>query len=314
MLLVYPFFVFEQNIKYTSNMTKAFKIAIVPIMVIFLGTLHYLPAFAEDYGNNLISSYIDSLPALETGIFQGDLRKLIYLTNQEQNSVFCDGKATFIQKNKHEVTFLVSAGHLDTKPFECTLNGKLIYSVKVFEREFDTIYLNAPKTYASISAEDGIRLADEQKLLKEIYKQSKNVLARNWIFQGKTKTTSFGQKRIFQTGFISRHTGTDYRAPTGTPIESIGDGGVVLSKNLFYCGNTILIEHGFELFSMYCHLDKVSKKAGDVVRAGEIIGFSGSTGFSVGAHLHLGLRHKDNWIDVEKATRELINFNQGLVQ
>ena len=88
---------------------------------------------------------------------------------------------------------------------------------------------------------------------------------------------------------MNPHQGTDIAAPEGTPVKAASNGIVRLSGgNYFYSGNTVVIDHGHQLFTIYAHLKKVSVKAGNYVRQGQVIGEVGKIGRVTGPHLHWG--------------------------
>jgi murein DD-endopeptidase MepM/ murein hydrolase activator NlpD len=100
-------------------------------------------------------------------------------------------------------------------------------------------------------------------------------------------TTEFGQTRyINDSPTSSRHSGLDIAAPTGTTIVATNRGKVVLAMPLILTGNTIVIDHGEGLFSVYYHMHELFVATGDVVERGQAIAAVGTTGFSTGPHLH----------------------------
>ena len=100
----------------------------------------------------------------------------------------------------------------------------------------------------------------------------------------------FGSRRILNGVKKQGHSGTDYAAPTGTPVVAPAPGRVVLTHpDLFFSGQTVLIDHGFGVFSSYSHLSDIKVKENQTVSSKEIIGSVGTTGRSTGPHLHFTL-------------------------
>ena len=112
-------------------------------------------------------------------------------------------------------------------------------------------------------------------------------------------TSPYGYSR--KTGEYSiPHKGTDYRAKDGTEVLAVNRGVVRIAMSYRNYGKSIFIDHGLGLVSYYLHLSKYKVKVGDVVEQGQVIGLSGHTGYTLGAHLHLGIRINDITIDPEK--------------
>lgn len=99
-------------------------------------------------------------------------------------------------------------------------------------------------------------------------------------------SSPFGRKRILNGRPRSPHQGLDIAAVTGTPIISPAAGTVVVTGSFFFNGNTVLIDHGDGLVTMYCHLHEVHVNEGDILARGEAFGSVGTTGRSTGPHLH----------------------------
>lgn len=102
-------------------------------------------------------------------------------------------------------------------------------------------------------------------------------------------TSTFGTARMFNNTLKSFHSGTDFRAKIGTPIHATNDGVVVIAKDRYYAGNSVVIDHGEGIYSCYYHLSALHVKLGDSIKQNEIIGLSGATGRVSGPHLHYAI-------------------------
>ena len=95
----------------------------------------------------------------------------------------------------------------------------------------------------------------------------------------------------------SPHSGEDFSVPPGTPVRSPQRGRVVLASDLFFTGNTLVVDHGLGLYTFYAHLETIAVEAGAMVAAGELLGRVGSTGRVTGPHLHWAARVNDTRVD-----------------
>lgn len=107
----------------------------------------------------------------------------------------------------------------------------------------------------------------------------------------------FGVKSIINNRPRSPHSGVDLRGEIGTPILAVNCGRVVLIADHFFTGNTVLIDHGGGIQSMYFHMDRVGVESGQTIAKGDVIGWVGATGRATGPHLHFGVRVNHTAVD-----------------
>jgi murein DD-endopeptidase MepM/ murein hydrolase activator NlpD len=163
-------------------------------------------------------------------------------------------------------------------------NAKLTVKPKAFDtdrltvtKEQESMWQNTDRINADQKKIDRARSKSEPAFL---YKEPFAVPVKGRL------TTPYGYTRYVNGVFNSIHRAIDLAAPTGTPVKSANAGKVVLAEELYLTGNSIYIDHGMNLFSQYAHLSKLHVKSGDTLKAGDVIGEVGSTGFSTGPHLH----------------------------
>src|SRR5579864_5266783 len=107
----------------------------------------------------------------------------------------------------------------------------------------------------------------------------------------------YGSQRIFNGKAQRPHFGLDFRVPTGTPVEAMNDGTVLLARPLYFEGNCVVLDHGQGFLTLYLHLSEFKVKEGDTVKRGQVIGLSGGTGRATGPHLHVAVRWQGTYLD-----------------
>lgn len=108
---------------------------------------------------------------------------------------------------------------------------------------------------------------------------------------------TFGKKRFFNGQPRRPHSGLDIAAPSGTPIIAPAGGTIIETGDYFFNGNTVFIDHGEGLITMFCHMDSIGVKVGQKVARGEVVGTVGMTGRVTGPHLHWTVSLNNNRVD-----------------
>ena len=102
--------------------------------------------------------------------------------------------------------------------------------------------------------------------------------------------SNFGSRSVFNGEARAPHAGADFRGAAGTPIAAPGAGRVVLAEELFFTGQTVVIDHGLGLYSLLAHLSRIDVTPGQAVARGDVVGLLGATGRVTGPHLHWTVR------------------------
>ncbi|WP_238528176.1 M23 family metallopeptidase [Pseudodesulfovibrio mercurii] len=107
----------------------------------------------------------------------------------------------------------------------------------------------------------------------------------------------YGSQRILNGKPRNPHRGLDFRSAKGNPVRCVDDGRVILVGDHYYAGNSVYVDHGNGVVSMYFHLSESTVKVGDAVRRGQTIGLTGMTGRATGPHLHFSLSVQGDLVD-----------------
>ncbi len=192
---------------------------------------------------------------------------------------------------------------LETKPGRYSMeirargeNGQTIAtagSLDVVGRSFPERKLRVDEKYVSPPAGLLARINEERQKVNAIF--ASTTPERLWDgpfllpVPGKV-ISAFGKRSVYNGQPRSPHTGVDFRGLAGTPVKAPNSGFVVLAANLYYSGNTVILDHGLGLYSYFGHLSSYSVIEGDRVQKGSVIGSVGATGLATGPHLHWTVR------------------------
>jgi murein DD-endopeptidase MepM/ murein hydrolase activator NlpD len=174
------------------------------------------------------------------------------------------------------------------------------YTLAVVRKAFRTRRLTLDEAFVNPPAGVQDRIVAEARELAALWTSS----APERLWDGpfvrpvpQAANSAFGTRSILNGSPRSPHSGADFASPSGTPIAAPNAGRVVLAKPLYYTGNTIVIDHGLGLLSLFAHLSATNVEFGSTVTAGQIIGRVGQTGRVTGPHLHWSVRANGARVD-----------------
>jgi murein DD-endopeptidase MepM/ murein hydrolase activator NlpD len=173
-------------------------------------------------------------------------------------------------------------------------------TIKVVAKKYPTTELKVEEKYVQLSPANLARATRESKETEAIYAKVTNETFWEQAFTipiAGQSGTNFGHRRVFNGEPRAPHAGADLRAATGTPIHATNTGRVVLAKSLFFTGNTVILDHGLGIYSLYAHLSRIDVKRGEIVMNGQVLGLAGATGRVTGPHLHWGMRVQGARVD-----------------
>jgi murein DD-endopeptidase MepM/ murein hydrolase activator NlpD len=163
----------------------------------------------------------------------------------------------------------------------------------VAPKRFPTRTLHVSPEFVNPPPEAAARIAADGERLKDIYAHSADEpLWRSPFIPPvpQSANSRFGQRSRFNGELRSPHAGTDFMSPAGTPVKAPNGGRIVVARDLYFTGNTVVIDHGLGVFSMLAHLSRLDVREGQTVNVGDLVGLVGATGRVTGPHLHWALR------------------------
>jgi murein DD-endopeptidase MepM/ murein hydrolase activator NlpD len=189
---------------------------------------------------------------------------------------------------------------MDQRPGEYTLTvtsgpaaRRETRTIAVMRRQFTRRVLTVAPEYVNPPPDELERIARDSALLADRYSHS---MPQPLFLTGFERpvpgqaNSSFGSRSVFNGEARSPHAGTDFLSGAGTPIHAPAAARVVAARDLFFTGNTVVLDHGLGVISLLAHLSRIDVHEGQTVEPGEIVGLVGATGRVTGPHLHWALR------------------------
>jgi murein DD-endopeptidase MepM/ murein hydrolase activator NlpD len=194
---------------------------------------------------------------------------------------------------------------LDTKPGIYPLKvqtpqGRVAtVSLRVIPKAFPVRRLSVPPGFVNPPQEELDRIAKEFKTTEGIFHSAS---PRKWrgpflLPVDGTPNSNFGTRSYFNGLRRSPHAGVDFVGAPGTPIRAANHGVVALAEPLYFTGNTVIVDYGGGLYSLFAHLSEFKVKAGDIVSPDTLVGLVGATGRVTGPHLHWSVRLQGARVD-----------------
>src|SRR5688572_3333521 len=173
-------------------------------------------------------------------------------------------------------------------------------SLPVQERRVETRRIRVAERFMNPPQEEAARIAADAQRLARVFAQSQSTRLWHGPFTPPvpgSSTSGFGRLTVMNNVPRGRHRGVDFRAQEGTPVYAPNAGVVVLASDLYFTGNTVILDHGAGLYSLFAHFSSVAVEEGMHVAGGDLMGKAGATGRVTGPHVHWAVRLKDATID-----------------
>lgn len=246
----------------------------------------------------------------------GEVKLLSFNSKAKNVRLFCRNKEIATIKNGENYHAILSESYFSKlKPFNCEAkeNKKILanFKFKVVSKDYKKEKLKVAPGKIKFSAKDQKLKQEEDEIYKKVFSKSHKDFLFKEAFQKPMEsliTSPYGVKRLFNGDTKSHHFGIDFRAAEGTKIPASNSGRVAYSGHLFLSGNVVFIDHGMDIFTVYNHLSKSLVKEGDIVKKGQVIGLSGSTGRITGPHLHWDVYVNGEYVDGLSLVEETKTF------
>jgi murein DD-endopeptidase MepM/ murein hydrolase activator NlpD len=174
------------------------------------------------------------------------------------------------------------------------------YPMRVTARKFRTRRLTVDEAFVNPPASVMERIARETAELNTLWAAPNPEKLWDGPFVRPVPdpaNSAFGSRTVLNGQPRSPHSGADFSSDAGTPIKAPNAGRVVLAGERYFTGNTVMIDHGLALFSLFAHLSETAVRVGDTVATGDVIGKVGATGRVTGPHLHWSVRANGARVD-----------------
>ncbi len=194
------------------------------------------------------------------------------------------------------IDLLVEPGTYDLALRITPLGGSPVdrlYRLAVEDKAYPTRQLTVAPRYVEPPPEVSERIAREARQQRAIFATAspQRLWRGGWERPVPGQATSaFGSRSVFNGQPRNPHSGADFRAAEGTPIAAPNAGKVVLTGDTYFSGGSVILDHGWGLYSYFAHLSKILVEEGDLIELGQVVGRAGATGRVTGPHLHWTLR------------------------